>query len=291
MNRQLMSIITALTLCASAPQAPPAAPPLVIAHRGGPAQLPENTLPAFLQSIRLGVDVLEFDMQLTSDDRVVLHHDTSVNSVICIADPKTPVAHGPLRLMTLRDAQTFDCGSKHPPNFPAQKAAPGTRMPSLEEFFEATRASKVTFFGETKMPRKDAGYAIDPELFASKVNAIVSKYDLADRFILQSFDYRTIDAMHRLNPRVRTCLLGMQNSKPNFLEVVRRHHASCVVLGRDYASASDFKALKDAGVTVYSNVADHADDWQTYAELGVDAIFTNDPVQLLEHLRKTGLRR
>ncbi len=66
----------------------------------------------------------------------------------------------------------------------------------------------------------------------------MSKYGVEDRFILQSFDYRALDAMYRINSRIRTCLLGMQKLKPNYLEAVRQHHASCVVLGRSYADAS-----------------------------------------------------
>lgn len=264
--------------------------PQVIAHRGGPAQWPENTLPAFEQAIRLGVEIIEFDMNLTADDRVVVHHDTTVNSVICLADAKTGVTHAPLRAMTLRDARTFDCGSRRPPKFPDQKAWPGARMPSLEQLLEATRNSKVTFFGETKMPKEDAGYTVDPELFAAKVAEAVTKYGVEDRFILQSFDYRTIDAMHRINPRIRTCLLGMQKHKPNYLDAVRRHRASCVVLGRTYADAADFKALKASGITVFSDVVDSADEWKAYANLEVDAIFTNDPVGLIEFLKESGLR-
>jgi glycerophosphoryl diester phosphodiesterase len=286
MKNHLMSLMAALLLAAANTHAGP----LVIAHRGGPAQLPENTLPAFRQAIAIGVDVLEFDMNLTSDDRVVLHHDTAVNAVICLADPKAAVAHGPLRRMTLREAQSFDCGSRRPEKFPAQQAVPGTRMPSLEEFLDAARNSTALLFGETKMPKPGAGPEVDPEVFAAKVSAIVDAYGVAERFILQSSDYRTIDAMHRINPRIRTCLLAMQNNKPRFLAAVREHHASCVVLRRDYATAADFKTLKDAGVTVYSDVVDSAEEWQAYAQLGVDAIFTNDPVGLIAYLRKSGLR-
>lgn len=43
-------------------------------------------------------------------------------------------------------------------------------------------------------------------------------------------------------------------------------------------------------MTVYSDVVDRAEEWQAYAALGVDAIFTNDPVGLIEYLKKSGLR-
>jgi glycerophosphoryl diester phosphodiesterase len=290
MNRPFIGLLIALFASNISADEPLRTGPLVISHRGGPAQWPENTLPAFEHSIRLGVEILEFDLNLTSDDRVVVHHDTAVNSVICLADAKAGVTHGPLRAMTLRDAQTFDCGSRHPPKFPAQKAVPATRMPSLEQVLGATRNSKITFFGETKMPKQDAGHAVDPELFAAKVAEAVRKYGVEDRFILQSFDYRTIDAMRRINPRIRTCLLGMQRHKPDYLAAVRRHHASCVVLGRAYADAADVTKLKEAGVTVFSDVVDSADEWQAYIELDVDAIFTNDPVGLIEYLKKSGRR-
>ena len=49
--------------------------PLVSAHRGGAAYAPENTMPAFDNAVRLGVDQLETDTQLTADGRLVLLHD------------------------------------------------------------------------------------------------------------------------------------------------------------------------------------------------------------------------
>ena len=290
MRRRLIGLLFALLATNASARPEPGKGPLVIAHRGGPAQWPENTLPAFEHSIQLGVEILEFDLNLTADDRVVVHHDTAVNEFICLADAKAGVTHAPLRALTLREAQTFDCGSRHPPKFPTQQAVPGARMPSLEEVLMATRDSKVTFFGETKMPKEAAGPAVDPEVFAAKVAAAVVKHGVEDRFILQSFDYRTIDAMRRINPRIRTCLLGMQHHKPDYLSAVRRHQANCVVLGRSYANAADFKALQDAGVTVFSDVVDDASEWQAYAELGVDAIFTNDPVGLIEYLQRAGMR-
>ncbi len=48
-------------------------PVLIIAHRGGMAYAPENTVAAFDNGLRLGVDVLEMDVQLLRDEFVVLH--------------------------------------------------------------------------------------------------------------------------------------------------------------------------------------------------------------------------
>ena len=48
--------------------------PLVMAHAGGKGIYPGNTLSAFEYSYNLGVDVLEMDVQMTSDKVLVLRH-------------------------------------------------------------------------------------------------------------------------------------------------------------------------------------------------------------------------
>jgi glycerophosphoryl diester phosphodiesterase len=49
--------------------------PKIIAHRGGAAIAPENTLPAFRQALALGVDGIELDLQLSDDGELVVIHD------------------------------------------------------------------------------------------------------------------------------------------------------------------------------------------------------------------------
>ncbi len=49
--------------------------PLVIAHRGASAELPENTLPAFERAIEIGADFVEFDLHARADGELVVTHD------------------------------------------------------------------------------------------------------------------------------------------------------------------------------------------------------------------------
>ena len=65
-----------------------------------------------------------------------------------------------------------------------------------------------------------------------------SLYGLEDRFILQSSDYRTIDEMHDLNPRIRTCQLSPWLAKTDYLELARQHHAMCMLLRLQDADAT-----------------------------------------------------
>ena len=53
--------------------------PLVYAHRGGAALRPENTIEAFDHGLACGADGLEFDVHLSRDDVVVVHHDATLD--------------------------------------------------------------------------------------------------------------------------------------------------------------------------------------------------------------------
>ena len=257
--------------------------PMVVAHRGGAASMPENTLPAFDNAIRLGVDMLEFDMQLTADDQLVITHDGTVNPTFCTAAPGSGLTPGPIRAMKLAEVLKFDCGSKHRATYPKQKAVPGTPMPTPDAVFARYENTPVMFFGETKMPNPNEG-EVDPVAFTRLVAAAVHKHGLEDRFILQSLDYHTIDAMHDINPRIRTCLLSPWLARTDYLELARQHHAVCMLLRLQDADATEVKRLREAGVMVFSDVVDDEAGWRDYLARGADALFTNDPASLITFL-------
>ena len=77
--------------------------PLIIAHRGGSIIFPENTMAAFEGAAKLGVDVIEMDFQLTSDDKLVTMHDDSVD--------RTTNGTGLVREMDLEQIQNLDAST------------------------------------------------------------------------------------------------------------------------------------------------------------------------------------
>ena len=254
-----------------------AAGPVIIAHRGGAALRPENTLAAFRHALKLGATVIEFDMNLTADDGIVLHHDSSVNPGVCRAEKAMPI-----RSMKLAALRRLDCGSFARKNSPGYRASPGAGMPSLDEFLEAVKGSGALLLGETKMP--DDG-SVPVDRFVRLIEAALRKHGVEDRFILQSSDYRTTDMMRKLNPRVRICLLSTRRYKPEYLEVARKHGAHYLMLRLDDATAEQFRALREAGLKLYSGTSNKPEEWPRYVELGFDGILTDDPAALGEYLK------
>ncbi len=210
-----------------------------------------------------------------------------MNPTFCTADPGTGVVPGPVRSLPLADLLKFDCGSKHRAIYPTQVAVPGTHMPTPDAFFTRYKPTKALFFGETKMPGAGQG-DVDPVAFTRLVEAVVRKYGLEDRFILQSADYRTLDAMHDINPRIRTCLLSPWRAKTDYLELARTHHATCMLLRVQDADAAEVARLRAAGVQVFSDVVDDEAGWRAYLTRGTDALFTNDPAALIAFLKRAG---
>ncbi len=273
----LSATVMSAVMAAAGAAVAEAAGPVIIAHRGGASLRPENTLAAFRHALAMGVPVLEFDMNLTADDEIVLHHDSSVNPGVCRLDKATPI-----RSMTLAQLRKLDCGSLPRANSPRYKPSPGEKMPSLDEFLDAVKGSGALLLGETKMPGDNT---VPVDRFVRLIDAAVRKHGLSGRFILQSSDYRTTDRMRELNPRVRICLLSTRRYKPAYAEVARKHGAHYLMLRLDDASPEQFRALQKAGLKLYSGTSNKPEEWPRYVELGFDGILTDDPAALQEYLK------
>lgn len=189
-------------------------------HRGARSVRPENTLAAFSHALRNpGVSTLELDTGITADGHVVVIHDRTVNGSHCVdtapvsaGDPEFPYVGKRIRDLTLAQVKTIDCGSKTLPEFPAQQAVPGERIPTLSEVFDLVRASgrgDIGFNIETKIsPTADDTAPYD--VFTRKVVGEIGRSGFASRTTLQSFDWRTIMLARELEPRVRTVALVWQ---------------------------------------------------------------------------------
>ncbi|WP_307868984.1 glycerophosphodiester phosphodiesterase family protein [Micromonospora sp. C95] len=197
-----------------------AAPFDIQAHRGGRATRPENTLPAFANALaNPAISTLELDTGVTSDGRLVVLHDRTVNGSHCLdtapvrpRDPKFPYVGKLVHSLSLAQLKTLDCGTKTAADMPGQVPVPGARIPTLEEVFALVRASgrtDIRFNIETKIsPLVD-----DTEPYRSftrKLVTAVQRAGLTSRVTIQSFDWRTITYARHLDRRIETVALVWQ---------------------------------------------------------------------------------
>ena len=101
------------------------APPLIIAHRGGKNNWPENTIYAFQEAQKAGVDAIGLDVQVTSDGVPVLFHARDLSAW---TNGTGKIAH-----QSLKYIKSLNAAWKYKPdeNYPFRKN--NLKIPTLTE--------------------------------------------------------------------------------------------------------------------------------------------------------------
>ncbi len=189
------------------------------AHRGACSFFPENTLPAFLKAVELGVDAIELDLCVSRDRKLVVSHDPFMAPGRCIDPAGFPVTAGDrdrYRLfgMACADIARFDCGQVSG-DFPRQRRI-RAHKPVLEEVFgavedrlsEINRPKGVRYNLEVKSwAQGDAILHPEPEEYAGLVCASLERAGVALRVLVQSFDARILREVSRIAPDLALGLL------------------------------------------------------------------------------------
>ncbi len=109
----------------------PAAEIKIVGHRGAAGLMPENTLSGFRKAIEIGVDAIEPDVHLTSDNVVVITDDYRLNPALT-RDPQGHwIKKRPLiKDLTLTEVRTYDVGklkdtSKYARKYPIRRDIDG----------------------------------------------------------------------------------------------------------------------------------------------------------------------
>lgn len=169
--------------------AQPGGRPIVYAHRGGAALRPENTIASFDHGLSLGADGLEFDVHLSRDGVVVVHHDATLE--------RTTNGRGRLGLLTADELAEIDAAYSFRPagdtsqNFPFRGKGHG--VPRLSKVL--ARYPGIPLIIEMK--------ANDPELAYRTIEEIRAARAL-DRVSLGSFGWRVLRAARRYEPDIST---------------------------------------------------------------------------------------
>jgi len=234
-------------------------PVLVIGHRGAASLAPENTLGAIQVALDLGVDGVEFDVQRSADDALVLMHDLDVD--------RTTNGTGLVNDLTLAELQALDAGS----SFSAEFA--GEPVPSLRDVFDLVSDSQILLFIELKDP------SLYPGIEEQVVN-LIREYNYENRVHILSFDYDSLNRVRELAPELILSGLWSRSLPPDAggYDVVNARYT----LFRGMPRAID--RYHDQGALVMAWTVDDAPDMERLITEGIDGITTNRPDELLSLL-------
>ena len=251
--------------------------PLVMAHRGGRALWPENTIYAFERAVELGVDVLEMDIHTTADGVPVVMHDDTVD--------RTTNGSGPIHSLTLEELKELDAGYDWSPDdgqtFPHR--GQGITVPTLEEVFAAF--PNVPLNIEIKQE--------EPSLVAPFCQ-LIREHDMVERVLVASFHEETIDEFRTTCPDVATSTSTSETVvlfvlSRLFLEATYGAPAEAAQVpeyrsGLHVLAPRFIDAAHNRGLEVHAWTINEGDDMQRMVSLGVDGIITDYPDRLLELL-------
>lgn len=285
-------------------------------HRGARGLLPENTLPAFERALRIGVTTLEMDAAITADGVVVVSHDPVLNPDL-VRGPDGQWVAQPLviRHLTHAQLQAYDVGrirpgSNYARTFAQQQPLDGTRMPTLASVFELVKklgADRVQFDIETKMDLRNPDNTLPPQPFVEALLKVIREAGMEDRVMVQSFDWRTLQALRTAAPKMRTVYLTTQTPRGSNLDspiatagFTLAEHGSVpgmVKAAGGHVWSPNFPALTAEGVKLGQSLGLKVIPWTVNEEadiervlaMGVDGIISDYPDRVRVVMQRRGM--
>jgi glycerophosphoryl diester phosphodiesterase len=224
---------------------------LVLGHRGASAEMHENTLEAFMRAVELGGDGVELDVRRTADGAMVVHHDAA-----------------------LVDGRAI---------FELDEFGLPLYIPNLRAALEACAGKFVNI--EIKNVPIDPDF--DPaETVAAGVAALVREMGIACNVVVSSFGLAAIDAVRAIDPSIPTGGLTISAyDQLRALDTVVEHGHGAIHPHHTTVTAELANAARAANVDINTWTVDDPAEMQRLADLGVNAIITNDVALAVATLR------
>jgi glycerophosphoryl diester phosphodiesterase len=236
------------------------------AHRGAMETHPENTIPAFKEAIRLGTQMIEFDLRMTKDSVLVLMHDETVD--------RTTDGSGKVGDLTFAEIRRLDAGSFKGLQFK------GTKVPTFEEAL-AVMPRNVWLNCHLK-GGSAAGIA------AAK---IIKKANRLHQAFLACGE-AAAQAAREIDPKILICNMedrfrknndayvsSTVDMKANFIQMLRKG-----VISKEHIGI-----LKKNGVRINYFQAHEPSELAALLDAGIDFVLVNDPAAFATTAQSAGI--
>lgn len=257
-------------------------------HRGARGLMPENTIPAMIKALDLGVTTLELDLAITKDGQVILSHEPFMNPLICLDSEGNQIEPGDhsfnIYQLTYQEILAYDCGSKFHPGYPQQVKFFATK-PLLEDVF--TVAEKYASDMGLPQPRynieikssPDGDGIYHPEVpeFSDKVVKLIAEKLGWERVNIQSFDFRVLQYIHENYPEVPLAML-VENAA-TYQEDLKELGFAPDIFSPHFKNlnAEIIAFIHHKGMKVIPWTVNSKEEMNKLLDLGVDGIITDYP--------------
>ena len=217
---------------------------LNIAHRGASAYKPENTLASFQKAIDLNVDMIEFDIRLSKDKKIVVIHDETVD--------RTTNGRGKVRNKDLEQLKLLNAGD-------------GESIPTLEEVL-------TLIGGRCLINIEIAERGIAKRL----VEALQPFYYMWDSIVISSFSFKELKIFYYYMPTMKVSYLSEGLTVRNMKEISQLPIYS-LNLSKDLLKKDLVEWLHSMDFKVFAFTVNTDKGLKQMRNLNVDGIFTDSP--------------
>lgn len=247
----------------------------VISHRGANRRAPQNTMPAFIKSDKIGVDGFETDVHVTSDGVPVICHNYSIDS--------TSNGKGFISKLSLDELKSHEFGSYF------NTVYSDVTLPTLEEFLDFCSKSKITIMNiELKKP-----FHTGTEVVRKTIEA-VKEHGIFDKLLISSFDPELLLEAKRIDPGCQTGYL--YSPITNAGRKVLLHPAEFALeIGADalhphycYVSKKYVESVHNAGVKINAWTVNKPEVAVKLIKEKVDGLITDRPEMAKALIHKYG---
>ena len=279
--------------------------PDISAHRSGAGIAPQNTLMAFENIIReadkVGVDTLEFDVQITKDGELVLLHNLTYDDT-SNAEEAFGRSNVFVSSITLEEAQVLNLGE----NFKGNGDYPyrGLRGEDIPYNLRVMTCDEIIDFVEANSNGKKFIYSIEIKSISfnsykavDKLYSIITERNLQDRVIWSTFAPDTSAYMKMKYPEISRTAdavealqfyfyfrmnLDLQDVSPSYVALQIPYGSSALDNLINLGTREMLNYAHKNNIAVQYWTINEAEEVQLLAENGADCIMTDYPQMAYE---------
>ena len=270
-------------------------------HRGCRGLMPENTLPAFLRALELGVDTLELDVVVSKDRKVVVSHEPCFHPDFSIRPDGNFVQTSDetnIFQMNYEEIRQFNVGLRQNSRF-SEQATISAFKPLLSEvlividqYCKDNRKSHIGLNIEIKSLETE--YKLRqpaPQDFVELVYSELAKSDLSANITLQSFDFNVLKYLSstRSNSREFQISVLIEPEDNNEIDVnLEKLGFKPDIWSPNFSILTEtmVSLLQNKGIKVIPWTVNEATDMARMQAIGCDGIITDYPDRALKFIKK-----
>jgi glycerophosphoryl diester phosphodiesterase len=239
---------------------------IVCAHRGASGMAPENTMAAVVMALECGAPMVEIDVQYTSDRKMVVFHDDTLE--------RTTNGTGLIKDRTYDELRQLDAGSWFSPSFVGQ------RIPALIDVLQELRGRAYV---NIEIKPRAASEQAAAEL--AELLALVRGLEMFSKCVFSSFDHSALVYLRSVAPDVRTIALNVPGDERSPVRVVRSCGADGYGCSIEELTKERSDSCRHAGIPFGIYTVNTPQELEFVLDHGANGIVTNMPHIVIPHYR------